>query len=146
MSADNVFEEKVDKEYESLMFDIKYDKEQFKDPMAIGLLVYRLAQERKTGNQLFREIVARLDKIATLLEKGRVSPEVSEAVKAELSDVDAKLLTHIQRCGKVDAEQVQVAFGYKGKNAASARLNLLYQRGILQKGRAGKKVLYWSRG
>lgn len=131
-------EDKISKEYEALLFDVKYDKEQFKDNATIGLLLYRLAKEREASNSLFREVGAKLDRIASLLEK----PEQKELTNI-ISDIDQKILAHIQRNGKVDAEEIQSIFQYRGKNAASARLNDLYEKGLLKKGRAGKKVFYW---
>lgn len=134
-----MIDDKISKEYEGLLFDIKYDKEQFKDNATIGLLLYRLAKEREQSNRLFQEISAKLERIARLLEK---TPERKEITNI-LSDIDQKILAHIQRCGKVDAEEIQSIFQYRGKNAASARLNDLYEKGMLKKGRAGKKVFYW---
>lgn len=134
-----MIDDKITKEYETLLFDIKYDKEQFKDNATIGLLLYRLAKEREESNRLFREISSKLSDITSLLGSKPESGEISNVI----SDIDQKILTHIQRCGKVDAEGIQSAFQYRGKNAASARLNSLFQRGVLKKGRAGKKVLYW---
>ena len=134
-----MIEDKLSKEYEALLFDIKYDKEQFKDNATIGLLLYRLAKERESSNRLFSEIISKLEKIAALLEKRPESREITNVI----SDIDQKILAHIQRCGKVDAEEIQSTFKYRGKNAASARLNALFEKGVLQKGRAGKKVFYW---
>jgi wyosine [tRNA(Phe)-imidazoG37] synthetase (radical SAM superfamily) len=128
--------DKADKEYERLMFDVKYDKEQFKDPMTLGLLMYRLAQERKQSNELYRELIAKLDGIAALL--GKEKPGI-----AMLSDVDARIVSQIQRLGKADAEEIRGTLSYKGRNAACARLNALFMRGVLRKGRVGKKVVYW---
>jgi len=134
-----MIEDKLSKEYEALLFDIKYDKEQFKDNATIGLLLYRLAKEREASNSLFSEIISKLDKIAVLLEKRPESREITNVI----SDIDQKILAHVQRYGKVDAEDIQSIFQYRGKNAASARLNDLYEKGLLKKGRAGKKVFYW---
>jgi len=131
-------EDKISKEYEALLFDVKYDKEQFKDNATIGLLLYRLAKEREASNAMFKQISEQLEKIASLLQKGS-----TEQVKSIISDIDQKILAHIQRNGKVDAEGIQSIFQYRGKNAASARLNDLYEKGLLKKGRAGKKVFYW---
>jgi predicted HTH transcriptional regulator len=131
-------EDKISKEYEALLFDVKYDKEQFKDNATIGLLLYRLAKEREASNAMFKQISEQLEKIASLLQKGS-----TEQVKSIISDIDQKILAHIQRNGKVDAEEIQSIFQYRGKNAASARLNDLYEKGLLKKGRAGKKVFYW---
>ena len=131
-------EDKISKEYEALLFDVKYDKEQFKDNTTIGLLLYRLAKEREASNVMFKQISEQLERIASLLQKGS-----TEQVKSIISDIDQKILAHIQRNGKVDAEEIQSIFQYRGKNAASARLNDLYEKGLLKKGRAGKKVFYW---
>jgi len=132
-------EDKISKEYEALLFDVKYDKEQFKDNATIGLLLYRLAKEREASNSMFKQISEQLERIASLLQKG---PTIAE-VKNIISDIDQKILAHVQRNGKVDAEEIQSIFQYRGKNAASARLNDLYEKGLLKKGRAGKKVFYW---
>jgi len=132
-------EDKITKEYESLLFDVKYDKEQFKDNATIGLLLYRLAKEREASNKMFQEVVERLEKIAQLLSNRPESREITNII----SDIDQKILAHVQRYGKVDAEGIQSIFHYRGKNAASARLNDLYEKGLLKKGRAGKKVFYW---
>jgi predicted HTH transcriptional regulator len=131
-------EDRISKEYEALLFDVKYDKEQFKDNATIGLLLYRLAKERESSNAMFKQISGQLERIANLLQKGS-----TEQVKGIISDIDQKILAHIQRNGKVDAEEIQSIFQYRGKNAASARLNDLYEKGLLKKGRAGKKVFYW---
>ena len=132
-------EDKISKEYEALLFDVKYDKEQFKDNTTIGLLLYRLAKEREASNSMFKQISEQLERIASLLQKGPATQEV----KSIISDIDQKILAHVQRNGKVDAEEIQSIFQYRGKNAASARLNDLYEKGLLKKGRAGKKVFYW---
>ena len=50
-------EEGVDKDFGSMLFDVKYDKKQFEDPATIGLLMYRLAREREKTNKLFEEIL-----------------------------------------------------------------------------------------
>ncbi len=133
-----MIEDRISKEYEALLFDVKYDKEQFKDNATIGLLLYRLAKERESSNAMFKQISEQLERIANLLQKG-----TPEQVKGIISDIDQKILAHIQRNGKVDAEEIQSIFQYRGKNAASARLNDLYEKGLLKKGRAGKKVFYW---
>ena len=131
-------EDRISKEYEALLFDVKYDKEQFKDNATIGLLLYRLAKEREASNAMFKQISEQLERIANLLQKGS-----TEQVNSIISDIDQKILAHIQRNGKVDAEEIKSIFQYRGKNAASARLNDLYEKGLLKKGRAGKKVFYW---
>ena len=129
----DLIKDNVEQEYKDLVFDIKYDKEQFKDPMTIGLLLYRLTLERKKTNELFTQIIKKLDS----KEKSNYIP------KQELGDADKKIINFVKHQKTTDAEQVQKHLGYKGKNAASARLNSLYNQGLLNKKRIGKKVKYW---
>jgi len=131
--------DKTEKEYEQLLFDVKYDKEQLEDAFAQGLLLHRLVEERKKTNSLFQEISSKLTEI---IDQFKGMPKKEMKI---MSDIDEKIIAHIQRVGKVDAEEIQNVFGYKGKNAASARMNALYQKGLLRKGRAGKKVFFWAR-
>ncbi len=138
-------EDETEKEFQNLMFDVKYDKEEFKDPETIGLLLYRLSKERKKTNHLFKEITEKLEEI----EKGVQSKEITKESKVDkqmLSKTDEKIYDYVQQNGKVDAADVKNEFGYKGRNAASARLNSLYKKGFLNKERVGKRVLYWAKG
>ena len=129
--------DEVEQEYKDLLFDIEYDKEKFKDPATIGLLLYRLAKERERTNQLFKQIIEKLEEIKKL------NANTQPTSTLEISDTDKQLLEFVKLQGTVDAELVKKQFGYKGKNAASARLNALYKLGLLQKARSGKKVRYW---
>lgn len=133
----------IEEEYKQLMFDIKYDKEQFKDPETLGLLMYRLSKEREKTNYLFDEILKKLQHIAKNTEKITVKESKEKEL---LSDTDQQIIEYARKQGKVDAEEIQSFLGYKGRNAASARLNALYERGLLMKARAGKKVKYWVQG
>ena len=47
------FKDDTEEEYKDLVMDIRYDKEQFKDPATIGLLLYRLSKEREKSNPMF---------------------------------------------------------------------------------------------
>ncbi len=135
MSNDfDVIKDKVEEEYKDLVFDIKYDKEQFKDPMTIGLLLYRLTMERKKTNELFTKILKKLDDMTA---------STAQSNRIELSEIEQKIIDFVKTRKTTDAEEVQKHFGYKGKNAASARLNSLYNQGLLGKKRVGKKVKYW---
>ena len=60
-------ETRLDKDYTQMLFDVKYDKEQFKDPEFIGLLMYRLVREREASNKMFKEIINTLSRINTKL-------------------------------------------------------------------------------
>jgi len=138
-------EDKTEKEFQNLMFDVKYDKEEFKDPETIGLLLYRLSKERKKTNHLFKEITEKLEEIEKNVQSKETTKEI-EKDKQMLSKTDEKIYDYVQQNGKVDAADVKNEFEYKGRNAASARLNSLYKKGFLNKERVGKRVLYWAKG
>jgi hypothetical protein len=57
---------------------------------------------------------------------------------------DAKIITFIQQSHRsmACAEDVRKAMGYKGKNAASSRLNRLAEKGLLERTRVGHTVYY----
>ncbi len=135
-----------DEEFNMYAFDVKYDKDQFKDPTVIGLLLYRLVQERKRTLYMFKEILQKLDEMNKRLEKLEGSGAPVQKEKEVLSEIDKKIVEYIKTRGKVTAEEIKEAFNYKGTNAACARLNSLYVRGILEKARGGKKVYYWVKG
>ncbi|MBI1973448.1 hypothetical protein HYS54_01420 [Candidatus Micrarchaeota archaeon] len=132
----------LDRELESLVFDVKYDKQQFGDSATIGVMLYRLARERQLANETNKRLLEKLESIEALLRATQSTHQRAE--EPLISTVDAELLAFVREQKRVDAEEAQGHFGYKGKNAASARLNALYRTGLLSKGRAGKKVLYWA--
>lgn len=69
--------------------------------------------------------------------------QVSSASKEMLlAPADEQIVSALRSRGTLCAEQVRVIFGYKGKNAASSRLNRLYELGILEKQQAGRVVYY----
>jgi hypothetical protein len=59
-----------------------------------------------------------------------------------LGSADEQIVQFIRKRDAVCAEDVRVEFKYKGKNAASARLNKLAQMGVLEKQQVGRKVYY----
>lgn len=72
-------------------------------------------------------------------------PEEQPLQKIEevpLSEIDASIIQFIQVKGMACAEDIKNAMSYKGLNAASARLNNLFKRGILQRYQLGHKVYY----
>ena len=139
-------EDKIAKEYERLVFDVKYDLTKIKDELASGLLLYRLSKEREASNAILSSVETKLNQIIALLEPSRVGQPIRQELARALSEVDQKIISHIQRQGRADAQQIQQAFQYKGKNAATQRLNALYLKGLLLKARAGRKVYYWAPG
>ena len=130
-------------DYSELSKDVKYDIEKFKDPYVVGAMIHRLVEERKLTNQMLRDIHKKMNRLMELMEqKGVESSAIQEAL---LPEQDEKILAFVRKKGKVDATDVQFEFEYKGKNAASARLNALVKAGFLQKKRVGRKVYFLTR-
>jgi len=105
--------------------------------------IVRKVQET-TEMELLREIMKKLGGLERRLDgiESRLMPE--EKIEGDLlGDVDEKLVEFIKKNGKACAEEVQRGFNYKGKNAASARLNRLFSQGLLDKKQAGRRVYYF---
>ncbi len=130
-------------EYSELSKDVKYDIEKFKDPYVVGAMIHRLVEERKLTNQMLRGIYKKINHLTELMEKQGVEPRAIQ--EALLSEQDERIVAFVKRKGKVDATGVQFEFEYRGKNAASARLNALVKAGFLQKRRVGRKVYFLTR-
>ncbi|MBN3037510.1 MAG: hypothetical protein JW834_03625 [Candidatus Diapherotrites archaeon] len=128
-------------EFEKLSEDVAYDAEKFKDPYVVGAMIHRLVEERKLTNELFKRIDEKLDRLVAVaegMEKGKGIVSSSEF----LSEVDEQIMAFVKARKRVCAEDVAAHLGYRGKNAASARLNALFRDGIVKKKRAGRKVFY----
>ena len=118
--------------------DLEHHLEKFQDPIVLGEMVYRLLEERENTNRLLKNILQKLEAIEAKIGKGAAVIE-----KPLLPAIDERILAFVKESGKVTAEEVRVKFKYKGKNAASARLNRLCNMGLLQKKQAGKKVFFF---
>lgn len=59
-----------------------------------------------------------------------------------LSRLDAEIMQQVQRMDIACSEDIQKRMNYKGRNAASARLNKLYKQGLLERYQLGHKVYY----
>lgn len=117
--------------------DVAENLEKFKDPVVLGELVYALKDERENTNRILKTLLAKIEALELLLAEkdqahteARLLPEVDEAIVSFLKE------------GPKTAEDVRAKFGYKGKNAASARLNRLHDSGVVVKKHAGKKVFF----
>jgi len=121
--------------------DIQENVEKFRDPVILGEMIYKLLEERENTNRILKNLLIKIER----LEKQQAShaAPVEEVEEPLLPEVDAKILEFVQETGKVTAEEVRNKFKYKGKNAASARLNRLYELGLLRKKQVGKKVYFF---
>ncbi len=63
-------------------------------------------------------------------------------VMQPISGLDAKIMQIIQIRGMACAADIRKEMGYKGNNAASARLNKLYAQGLLERYQLGHRVFY----
>lgn len=134
-------EEKIFKDNsERITFKIEKDLaenlEKFKDPIVLGEIVYLLKEERENTNRILKNILAKLEAIENNLKSKREDVE-----NILLGEID-KNIVEILKEGPKTAEDIRAKLGYKGKNAASARLNRLYELGIVNKKQAGKKVYF----
>ncbi len=107
------------------------------DPVVLATLIAALIEERRRTNALLREI---RDALAAIQTPPSSAPPQTESLG--LSERDEQILALVRERGMVCAEDVRNALGYKGLNAASARLNWLYKRGLVRKVRKGRKVYY----
>lgn len=124
------FEEEIENEAKRVAKKLK------EEPLLLGALLAKLVEERENTNRLLKTLIARLEAIERKLG-------MEEEKEIILSEIDEVLMGFVKESGKVTAEDVQKKFNYKGKNAASQRLNRLYEAGLLKKKQAGKKVYYF---
>ncbi|MEW6528271.1 MAG: helix-turn-helix domain-containing protein [Candidatus Micrarchaeota archaeon] len=119
--------------------DITENLEKFKDPVILGELVYLLKDERENTNRILKTLLTKIEALELkLAEKEQI---YSDAKIRLLPKVDEAIVSFLKE-GPKTAEDVQKKFGYKGKNAASARLNRLYDLGVVVKKHAGKTVFF----
>ena len=59
-----------------------------------------------------------------------------------ISELDKKIIQHIEIAGMACADDIKKAMNYKGRNAASARLNKLFKQKIIERHQLGHKVYY----
>lgn len=118
--------------------DIEENIEKFKDPIVLGELVYRLLEERENTNRILKNLLTKLEALETAIGKKQIE-DIDEPLL--LPEVDKLIVSFLEQ-GPKTAEEVQIKFKYKGKNAACARLNRLYDLGIVTKKHVGKNVFF----
>lgn len=121
--------------------DIETHMEKFKDPIVLGEMAYRLLEERENTNRMLKSILMKLEAIEARMGQG---PALGAAnIEPLLPQIDEQIMGFVKQSGKVTAEEVRSRFKYRGKNAASARLNRLCDMSLLQKQQVGKKVYFF---
>ena len=141
-------------EFQDLMGELSDTVYQMSDPVAIATMLYSIAEEKKSGNLVVRDINGKFDNIAGKLEKILIqleeinkkfnAPEVARTSQqsCEPSDRDQEVLNFVSLKKRVCADDLQKKFGYRGRNAASARLSKLFRNNMLEKTYVGKTVFY----
>lgn len=124
---------------EQISRDVAENIAKFRDPVVLGELVYLLKEERENTNRILKTLLAKMEALELRLsEKGRKEAAHEERM---LPEVDEAIVSFVKE-GPKTAEDVRKKFGYKGKNAASARLNRLHDLGVVVKKHVGKKVFF----
>lgn len=118
--------------------DLQENAQKFRDPVVLGELVYKLLEERENTNRILKNLLAKIESLEQKL--GVVSEDPGELMVPE---IDENIIAFIREAGKVTAEDVRAKFNYKGKNAASSRLNRLCELGLVRKRQVGKKVFFF---
>ena len=111
----------------------------------LTLLKYVTDENRKTTMLLssMAETMAKIEDDLSVDVVEEVKSPMSEPVKElPISGLDAKILEYIQRANMVCADDIKKSMNYKGRNAASTRLNRLYKQGLLDRYQLGHKVYY----
>lgn len=138
-------------EFRELTEDLSDAVQQMADPVSIATMLYTIAEEKKSNNLVVRGInskfdllVSKLDRITELLENlsGPTESHDSSPAHVDISERDQEILDFVRTKMKVCADDVQNHFKYKGRNAASARLNKLFREKRLEKVYAGRNVYY----
>ncbi len=126
-------------------------------PEVLGLLVYKLVDERKKTNDLIADLNKKYEEIVKILvnrEEQRVEtplksevpsvqvPQKKDIESLFLADQDKAILRIAKEKSWVAAKEIQESLNYKGLNAASQRLNKLQKEGYLEKQRVGQQVAY----
>jgi predicted HTH transcriptional regulator len=117
--------------------------EKLKDPFVLASIMYSLANERENTNRLLKTILEKIDQKFIEIEKRIERIEKSSKEEILLSPIDEQIVEFLKKKGYASAEEVRQKFNYKGKNAASARLNDLCEKGILHKKQVGRVVVFF---
>ena len=120
--------------------DLEHNIEKFQDPVVMGEMVFRLLEERENTNRLLKNILQKLEMIEAKMAAPTAEPSAERPL---LPEIDEQIVEFVKEQGKATAEDVRVKFKYKGKNAASARMNKLCSMGLLKKQQVGKKVFFF---
>lgn len=110
-------------------------------------MMKHMSEERERTNKMLANIMERITKMEHRLS-AVVEEEPMEQLNNEareivpLSKIDTLIVEMAQAKGAVCADDVKALMMYRGRNAASARLNSLRKIGLLKRHQMGHKVYY----
>ncbi len=139
----------IDELKNEVLSPLERDIHRLRDPLVLAALMHTAATEKENTNRLLKTLIERLDSKFNEIE-GRINAlEKGTAAPAEdrplLSPVDEQILSFVKSKRHASAEDVRRRFGYKGRNAASARLNRMFELGLVSKRQVGRAVLFCSK-
>lgn len=125
-------------------FNNEYEKFEtlVKNPLVLGSMFFGLEKSMNNFNSLLLELndtLKSIDKRIMILEEKITK---TQDIIPTLSSRDQEIYDFVVTQSKACAEDVQQKFKYKGKHAASARLNKLFSLGLLDKVQSGRMVYY----
>jgi len=157
----NVYKRVTSSLGKKIQSDLEKQMEKFKDPLVLGELVYSLLEERENTNRILKTLLRRIEELQNRLmeeqEKTRITivennmeEKKNRKIKKDvvrmderiLPKIDESILNAVKKLKKATARDIQKQFKYKGRNAASARLNKLYSLGLLTKRQVGRTVYF----
>lgn len=144
------------KEFRDLTENLSSAIEKMSNPVEIAAMLYTIAEEKKSSNLVVREIngkfesmMEKLDKISNLLTElnmklteEKTTIGMDNLMEELLSERDEEIMNFVNEKGRVCADDLKKIFGYRGRNAASARLSKLFKEGLLEKIYVGRTVYY----
>jgi hypothetical protein len=140
---------KISPKFAELTLDLKEVSKHCKNPMFMAVLLFKLADEREKTNKMLDQIHDKFDQVMFRLKTTESGTETQqreqELPSSMLSEQDQMIMHMVQTNGKATAEEIKAELGYKGRNAASQRLNRLFKDGHLRKLQSGRKVFYLAR-
>ena len=138
-----------------------YKNEESNNSEEFSSLFKYILDENKKTTLVLDTILKRLDKLESDLndmyaddEEEEEEEPIKQPIKSNyieepkkeilLADTDVKILQILQLSenGMSSADEISKKMNYKGKNAASARLNKLYKIGLVDRYQLGHKVYY----
>jgi hypothetical protein len=146
----------MEKEIEALKEQIKvFQKEPVSEMPSVnmndlGAAIRTFIEEREKTNRRIELMVEKLKELDEAVKSMGAVDQAAEEYsllnnrEIGLSSVDAGIINFVQTSpdGMACADAVRKHMGYRGNNAACARLNRLHKLGLLERHQLGHKVYY----